>query len=139
MNLGQQQPSDVVRIEQYAKSLEQNTSNVLLDEDVNKLNFIRTTPYSADQWENYFDVTGRGYVDLKKRVRIAVALNLIKDEFLNTYSVEALSKEIGYKSRTSFYNCFEEITGSKFPEFRETLRKSQNEQETSASRSLTRN
>jgi hypothetical protein len=84
------------------KSLEQNTSNVLLDEDVNKLDFIRTTPFPADQWENYFDVTGRGYVGLKKRVRIAVALTLIKDGFLNTYSVEALSKEIGYKSRTSF-------------------------------------
>ena len=57
MNLGQQQPSNVVRIEQYVKSLEQNTSNVLLNEDVNKLNFIRTTPFSADQWENYFDMT----------------------------------------------------------------------------------
>ena len=132
MNLGQQKPSDVVRIEQHVKSLEQNTSNALLDEDVNKLDFIRTTLFPADQWENYFDVTGRGYVGLKKRVRIAVALTLIKDGFLNTYSVEALSNEIGYKSRTSFYSCFEEITGSKFPEFRETLRKSQNEQETSA-------
>ena len=132
MSLGQQQPSDVVRIEKYVKSLEQDTSNVLLDEYVNKLDFIRTTTFSVDQWEYYFDVTGRGYVDLKKRVRIAVALMLIKDGFLSMYSVEALSKEIGYKSRTSFYSCFEEITGSKFPDFREALRKSQNEQETSA-------
>ena len=132
MSLGPQQPTDVVHIEKYLKSLEQDTSNVLLNEDVNKLDFIRTTTFRADQWENYFDVTGRGYVGLKKRVRIAVALTLIKDGFLSMYSVEALSKEIGYKSRTSFYSCFEEITGSKFPEFRETLRTSKKKQETSA-------
>lgn len=114
------------RIEEYVLGLEQSNSGELLSDDVTKIDFIKASPFSLDEWEEYFKTTGSGYVDLKKRVRISVALTLIENGFLNTFSVDALSREIGYKSRTSFYSAFEEITGSKFTEFREVL-KAQNQ------------
>jgi AraC-like DNA-binding protein len=45
-------------------------------------------------------------------VRIEYSLELLKEGYLNQYSVEALSEAAGFKSKNTFYRAFKEITNT---------------------------
>lgn len=98
-----------------------NPESQLLQSGISKDAFIKAFPYPPDLWELYFKNNATTFTHVKKMVRIAHAQRLINDGFLTTYSVEALCSAIGYQSRTSFYQAFNEVTGIKFKDYRETI------------------
>lgn len=108
------QLSSVQPLERYINEQMDDPNTVLLTPGIKKDEFIRNSSFDEEMWELYSKNTGLNYTDLKKKVRIAHALRLINEGYLQQYNIDALSKAIGYRSRTSFYNAYEEITGSKF-------------------------
>lgn len=113
--------SSVHAIEQYMIEEEQKTHSPLLQKGISKEEFVVTTPFPAELWEIYIKEKGYTFAALKTRVRIANAKKLIDDGYLAQYSVEALADEIGYRSRSSFYKNFYEVTGIKFKDYRANL------------------
>ncbi|HJS00088.1 MAG TPA: AraC family transcriptional regulator [Flavobacterium sp.] len=55
------------------------------------------------------------FISFKKIVRIYDAINLIEEGFLESDSLDLLSKKIGFSSKEIFFKSFKEITGV-FPE-----------------------
>lgn len=74
-------------------------------------------------WDEYLNRKSLTFNGLKRWVRVQISKKLILDGYLDKYSVEALSQDVGYRSRTSFYSAFKEIEGMSFMEFRERNKK----------------
>lgn len=51
------------------------------------------------------------FSDYKKTIRIKDAIHLIKSDYLQTNTMDSLSKEIGFSSYTPFYNSFKSVMG----------------------------
>lgn len=51
------------------------------------------------------------FSDYKKTIRIKDAIRLIKSDYLQTNTMDSLSKEIGFSSYTPFYNSFKSVMG----------------------------
>ena len=77
-------------------------------------NLVARSGIPAEEWQAYLQHQGTNFSQLKKKVRIGYALELLNEGYLNDYTVDSLSETVGYKSRTSFYSVFEEITGRPF-------------------------
>lgn len=60
-------------------------------------NLINTKHTSYNAWIN--------------EIKINYSISLIENSFLDDYSIEALAKECGFKSKTTFYRAFKAITG----------------------------
>jgi len=54
----------------------------------------------------------QSFSDLKKRIRIRYAKQLIQEGYLKSYTIDSLAETIGYSSRTSFYSSYKEVTGN---------------------------
>jgi AraC-like DNA-binding protein len=52
------------------------------------------------------------FSDFRKAVRIQDALALIEEGYLNSNSLDSLSKEVGFYTYNSFYIAFKEVTGN---------------------------
>lgn len=76
------------------------------------------------EWEKYFYRYRTNFSNIKKLVRIKIAIRLIMQGYLDRYSIEALSNDIGYRSRTSFYSAFEQIQNQTFPDFYNSFKSS---------------
>jgi len=98
-----------------------NERSALLEPGVTKDSFIPQTDFNKDEWELYFKTQGDKFSDLKKRVRIQRAMVLINEGYLKKYNIEGLSFQVGYRSRTSFYKAFEQITHQKLSEYRDRV------------------
>lgn len=80
--------------------------------------------FSAAAWRAYFKSKDTTFLVVKKRMRIDHATQLIIDGYLDHHTVEALTSEIGYASRSTFYTAFQEIKGKPFPQYLQELRNS---------------
>ena len=70
------------------------------------------------QLNHYFkEISKESFSEWKNRNRIAFAKELIDQGYLNTFTVETLSQECGYKSRGNFNSAFEEVTKIKLSEY----------------------
>ncbi len=88
-----------------------------------KEELIVVSDIPESDWDEYMIRKGLTFNGLKRWVRVQISKKLIQDGYLDKYSVEALSQDIGYRSRTSFYSAFKEIEGVSFMEYREKNRK----------------
>lgn len=117
-----QERKNFERIHSIIEKEYNNPNSILLETNVNKERFIKSfqdLPYTA--WDKYFALNNLTFNHLKRQIRIERSRQLITEGYLKKYSVEALSMEVGYQSRTSFYNAFEQTVGHKFSTFRKTL------------------
>ena len=80
--------------------------------------FIKHSPYSAKDWEDFFFDSKTNWNYLKKFIRIKRALNLMEDGYLIHSNVEELASEIGYSTRASLYLAFKQVMGITLPEYR---------------------
>ena len=64
------------------------------------------------RWRNYLSDENQSFSDLKKRIRIRYAKQLIQEGYLKSYTIDSLAETIGYSSRTSFYSSYKEVTGN---------------------------
>ena len=96
----------------------ENTASLLLSPGITKELFIDQTDLNRYEWDTYFIASSLRFADVKKKVRIHHAKRMIDDGYLEKYSVEALTFEVGYRSRASFYSAFEKETGLKLTEYR---------------------
>lgn len=78
--------------------------------------------FSAAAWRAYFKSKDTTFLIVKKRMRIDHATQLIVNGYLDNHTVEALTSEIGYASRSTFYTAFQEIKGKPFPQYLQELR-----------------
>lgn len=70
------------------------------------------------QLNNYFkEFANESFSAWKNRNRILFAKELIDQGYLNTFTIETLSQECGYKSRGNFNSAFLEVTGKKLSEY----------------------
>lgn len=104
----------------YIRDEYNNPNSILFNPGVTKDIFILQSEYSPNEWSHYFQVNQLRYSEVKQEIRIKRAQDLIKSGYLDKYSVEALSEEVGYRSRTSFYNAFEQVTGEKLAQYRKS-------------------
>lgn len=88
-----------------------------------KEELIVVSDIPESDWDEYMSRKGLTFNGLKRWVRVQISKKLIQDGYLDKYSMEALSQDIGYRSRTSFYSAFKEIEGVSFMEYREKNRK----------------
>jgi AraC-like DNA-binding protein len=73
------------------------------------------------QLNHYFkEFSQESFSEWKNRNRVLLAIELINKDYLNTYTVETLSQECGYKSRGNFNIAFQEVTGKKLSEYVKT-------------------
>lgn len=105
-----------------AREINKGDKSIFTQEKFTKAMLYAESGFPVSQWEKYYHRNHGGFSDLKKFVRIKIALQLIKDGYLDLYSIEALSNDIGYKSRTSFYSAFEQVQSQSFSEFYKRLR-----------------
>ncbi|MEM6770074.1 MAG: helix-turn-helix domain-containing protein [Bacteroidota bacterium] len=54
---------------------------------------------------------GEGFVEYVNRHRILAAKEMLSDGTFNPYSLEAIGREAGFKSRSAFYESFKRATG----------------------------
>lgn len=78
--------------------------------------------FSPAAWRTYFKSKDTTFLIVKKRMRIDHATQLIVNGYLDNHTVEALTSEIGYASRSTFYTAFQEIKGKPFPQYLQELR-----------------
>jgi AraC-like DNA-binding protein len=84
-----------------------NLSSMALDLDTPKY-----------QLNHFFkEISKESFSQWKNRNRITFAKELINQGYLNTFKVDTLSKECGYKSRGNFNSAFEEVTKIKLSEY----------------------
>jgi len=84
-----------------------NLTNMSLDLDVPK-----------HQLNHYFkESANESFADWKNRNRILLAKDLIDQGYLNTFTIDTLSQECGYKSRGNFNIAFQNVTGKKLSEY----------------------
>jgi AraC-like DNA-binding protein len=84
-----------------------NLSSMALDLDTPKY-----------QLNHYFkEISKESFSEWKNRNRITFAKELIDRGYLNTFTVDTLSQECGYKSRGNFNSAFEEVTKIKLSEY----------------------
>lgn len=57
----------------------------------------------------YYNKTFNSYIN---EFRITMAIALLKENYIKQVSVEGLSKEVGFHSKTSFYKSFKKFTGT---------------------------
>jgi len=88
-----------------------------------KENLIDLSAIPESEWNEYFLRKGLTFISLKRWIRVQIAKKLIAEGYLVTYSVEALSIDIGYQSRSSFYSAFKQTEGITFMEYRERIKK----------------
>lgn len=96
----------------------ENEDSLLLEHHVKKEGYLPTTPFTMDQWQEHFDEHQMKFADFKRAVRINRARRLIQNDYLESHSVDDLSKAVGYLSRTSFYTAFKDVVGIKFSVYR---------------------
>jgi AraC-like DNA-binding protein len=95
-----------------------------LREDYTMDLLVSDSGFSAAAWRTYFKSKNTTFLVVKKRMRIDHATQLIIDGYLDHHTVEALTSEIGYASRSTFYTAFQEIKGKPFPQYLQELRNS---------------
>lgn len=105
-----------------AREINRGNKSIFTQAKFNKALLYSESGFPVSQWEKYYHKNHGGFSELKKFVRIKIALELINSGYLDLYSIEALSNEIGYKSRTSFYSAFEQVQNQSFPEFFKQLK-----------------
>jgi AraC-like DNA-binding protein len=73
------------------------------------------------QLNHYFkEYSIESFSEWKNRNRILLAVDLINNGYLNTFKLETLSLECGFKSRGNFNSAFFEVTGKKVSEYIKT-------------------
>ena len=54
---------------------------------------------------------GQSFNDFVNQYRVTLARDLLNDPHYDIFSLEAIGKEVGFKSRSSFYDTFKKMTG----------------------------
>jgi AraC-like DNA-binding protein len=62
------------------------------------------------------------FSDYKKISRIQNSLELIKNNYLATNTLESLSKEVGFSSYNPFFTCFKDVVGKSPHQYISTLK-----------------
>lgn len=97
---------------------QQEVCDALFTKKVFPLDYLaRESDIDKATWRNYLADEQMSFTDLKKQMKIDLAIRLIEDGFLDHYTVDALANKIGYSSRTSFYATYKEITGNPWSRF----------------------
>lgn len=109
-------PNEALAI--YIIELTEESNAKLFQKFKNKAAFIKSTPFSQEDWDQFFAFTRTSWNYLKKYVRIRRAIQLMEDGFLNSANIDALAEEVGYSSRASLYAAFKQIMGTPLPDFR---------------------
>jgi len=91
-------------------------SNLRLMDIARKFNINRTV-LSQEIYEH----SGVHFITFINRYRVAEALRLLSLPEYNSFKIETIAMKAGFGSRTSFYEAFTQITGSKPSEFRKDL------------------
>ncbi|MFN5641052.1 MAG: helix-turn-helix domain-containing protein [Sphingobacteriales bacterium] len=52
------------------------------------------------------------FANLKNRLRVEFAMNLLKENEISTLSIEGIAQNSGFATRSSFYSAFKNITGT---------------------------
>ncbi len=65
-----------------------------------------------------------GFVEYVNRYRIAAAQEMLRDAAFAPYSLEAIGREAGFKSRSAFYDAFKKATGVTPGTYRKQAKKS---------------
>ena len=79
---------------------------------------VSNTNISAQRWGLYFLKENISFTDFKRIHRVDYAKSLINEGALEQFSVDGLSMKVGYRSRTSFYAAFKEVTGKSLRDYR---------------------
>lgn len=73
---------------------------------------------------NYYfkEIADESFTEFKNRKRIELAIQLINDDYLSSFTVENLSLKCGFSSRSNFNNAFLRETGKNLKEFKKTVK-----------------
>ena len=118
-SLNKKSPLNIEFIQNYIDSLAYDNKCVLFNSYTTKADFIENAPFTPEQWREYTKVTSKGFITISKEIRIKKAVELINGHYLNQHSIDALSRNVGYESRTSLYSAFKEIVGVTLSEYLE--------------------
>ena len=109
------------QVDFFISSEIKNAEALIFDNYVTPHEFYKGTPFSQLEWSAYFKESDTSYAWLKKTMRIQRSILLMKNGYLEENSIDALSNDVGYASRTSLYKVFLEIEGCSLPAFRKSL------------------
>ena len=111
----------ILEIDSFTHKETFNDDSPIYQKGMGKIEYIAASPFSEKEWENYLRANSMTFSDYKRKVRIERTKHLIQEGYLVNYSIESLSDEVGYRSRSSFYASFEQTAGMKLSEFRKSL------------------
>lgn len=100
-------------IETWLAEVDQDAVAVLLKE-FTKSQLEKLSAIEISRWDVFWNEQRLSWPEFKNRIRIRYALQELNHGYLETRTVEALSQEIGFQSRKSFYTAFESVSGTKF-------------------------
>jgi hypothetical protein len=110
-----------LKVSAFISSEIEKPESLIFSGHVTPLEFYKSTPFTSVQWSSYYKESDTSYALLKKRIRVERCKLLMNEGFLNQHSVDSMSLDVGYSSRTSLYKVFKEIELISLPEYRESL------------------
>ena len=118
-NLNKNSTLNIEFIQNHLDTLADDNNCVLFNSNSTKADFIENAPFTPEQWRKYTEATSKGFITVSKEIRIKKAIELINGHYLNQHSIDDLSRNVGYESRTSLYSAFKEIVGVTISEYLE--------------------
>ena len=110
-----------IKASEFISSEIKKSEALIFSNHVTPFEFYKSTPFTSVQWSGYFKESETSYGLLKKRIRVERCKLLMAEGFLEQHSVNSMSLDVGYSSRTSLYKVFKEIELISLPEYRESL------------------
>ena len=110
-----------LKVSEFISSEIKKSEALIFSNRVTPFEFYKSTPFTSVQWSGYFKESETSYALLKKRLRVERCKLLMAEGFLEQHSVDSMSLDVGYSSRTSLYKVFKEIELISLPEYRESL------------------
>ena len=110
-----------LKVSEFISSEIKKSEALIFSNRVTPFEFYKSTPFTSVQWSGYFKESETSYALLKKRIRVERCKLLMAEGFLEQHSVDSMSLDVGYSSRTSLYKVFKEIELISLPEYRESL------------------
>lgn len=114
-------PEDYDKIHSYIYGVDSSFNKHITTSGVSLMDLAENSGISLDSWSLYLLHEHIDFIHFKKKYRVALAKELITSGYLEQHTVEALTKKIGYQSRTSFYNAFKELSGQSLKDFKDSL------------------
>lgn len=116
--LGIDLSSNLARFTSFLYMQIEDGDSLFYKEQMKKEDILSLSPYSSEEWEEFFIQSNKTFVYYKKYIRVHRAIKLMSEGYLDHFSIGALTSEVGYNSRSSFYNAFLDVTGESLADFR---------------------